>query len=811
MSNAESHFVMQKNRQQGLFQPKIPVKALLFVLCFLSFNAWSASEKQADYSMNPSTVNPSTVNSNTVNPNATLLDNNPCAPALIATPQKIPAVIKNTKTKTPAEQHIEADKLSQPDNNQYLLEGSAVFKQPGLVVLSDKALFNKQQQTAQFDGHIEVHQPEITITAQQAKINNQQKTAVLTDTKYQILPSRVHGKSKQISIDEKAQQAALARASLTTCKVNSDQSVDWDLKSDELTINNKTRRVVGKNTTIYFKDIPVFYTPYFDYPLDDRASGLLFPEIGSYKSITQNSSNQYIKIPYYFNIAPNIDDTLTAIPMTQRGLAVENEFRYLSKDYGITHKAQITLTGLQDQLTKSEGLVSADTDGNLVYGDKISDRWRASIKAEQNWGHGFSSNINWDEVSDENFFADIPVQNELKTASQKLRTAQLNYQNGDFSSYIQLLSYLRLQNAAVNYEKRPEIGASYSKYFNHFNMELNATATEFVNPVSSVGKPEATRLHFAPTLTHKVENNYGYLQTTLVANETQYFMKNNGYNPANESNIERFIPQFAVRGGLTFERDVTLAGQNFTQTLEPEIQYLYTPYEDQSNIALFDTDNRSLAFSNLFELNRFTGYDRIGDTSQIATALTTKLLTPQGLKVAEAGIGQIAYLADRKVTLTNTPETDGFSDIFVKFGLNLQDWYASSTIQLDRSKYTLTNANNRIRWQPSKATTILVNHTLTNRNEPDETEMISMGGYTKINNTWNLGLYSSYDLREKDLYETQIGLRYDSCCWAAEIIAERTQLENGLYNDGIQIQFELKGLSSSGSKFQQDLNKRLNF
>jgi len=807
MSNAESHFVMQKNHKQWLIRlqplsknkPTNSLKALLFVLCLTPYQAWS----------NSSTPNNNAPNA--LNPNALKLDSNRCAPALIAKPQAIPPVVKGAKSNTPVEQNLEADNLSQPNNNEYVLSGSAVLKQPGLVVLSDKASFNKQQKTAEFNGNIELHQPDITIVAKHAKINNDSKTATLGDAQYQMLPSRVHGKSKQITINEKEQQASLAMASLTTCKINKDQSTDWNLKFDELKINNKTRRVVGKNTVLYFKDVPVFYTPYFYYPLDDRASGLLFPEIGSYKSLTQTSTNQYLKIPYYFNIAPNMDDTLTAIPMTQRGLALENEFRYISQDYGVTHQAQITLTGLQDQLTKSEGLVSADTNGDLVYGDKITDRWRASIKAQQNWGHGFSSNIDWDEVSDENFFADIPVQSDLKTATQKLRTAQLNYRNGNFDSYIQLLSYLRLQNAEVNYEKRPEIGVNYSKYIDNFNFDLNGTATEFVNPVSSAGKAEGTRLNFSPTLTHKLQNSYGYLQTSLVANTTQYNMKNNGFNPSNESNIERFVPQFAVRGGLTFERNVSLAGQSFIQTLEPEVQYLYTPYQNQSDITLFDTDNSSLAFSNLFAFNRFTGYDRIGDTSQISTALTTKLLTPQGLQVAEAGIGQIAYLADRKVTLDNVTETDGFSDIYVKLGLNLQDWYASSTMQLDRTDYTLTNANSRIRWQPNSQTTLLVNHSLYNKYKTDETEMLSMGGYTQINDTWNLGLYSSYDMREKDLYETQIGLRYDTCCWAAEIIAERTQLSNGLYNDGIGIQFELKGLSSGGGKFQQELNDKLNF
>jgi len=809
MSNPESHFVMQKNPKQWLIRLQYlsknkstnPLKALLIVLCLTPYQAWSNSST-------PLTV----INSDeSVNPNALQLNNNPCAPALIAEPQVIPPLVKGAKSSAPSEQHLEADNLTQPNSNQYFLSGTAVFTQPGLVVLSDTATFNKQQKTAQFDGNIELHQPDITILAKHAHINNNSKTAVLDDTRYQMLPSRVHGKSKQITINEKDQEAALAKASLTTCKINKDQSTDWDLKFDELKIDNKTRRVVGKNTVLYFKDVPVFYTPYFDYPLDDRASGLLFPEIGSYKSLTQTSTNQYLKIPYYFNIAPNMDDTLTAIPMTQRGLALENEFRYISQDYGVTHQAQITLTGLQDQLTKSEGLVSADTNGNLVYGNKVTDRWRASIKAQQNWGYGFSSNIDWDEVSDENFFADIPVQTELKTATQKLRTAQLNYNDGNLSSYIQLLSYLRLQNAEVNYEKRPEIGASYSKYIGNFNLDLNGTATEFVSPVSSAGKAEGTRFNFSPILTHKLQNSYGYLQTSMVANATQYNMKDNGYNPSNKTSIDRFIPQFAVRGGLTFERDVNLAGQSYIQTLEPEVQYLYTPYQNQSDITLFDTDNSSLAFSNLFAFNRFTGYDRIGDTSQVSAALTTKLLTSQGLQVAEAGIGQIAYLADRKVTLDNVPETNGFSDIYVKFGLTLQDWYASSTMQLDRTDYTLTNANSRIRWQPTNKTTVLINHSLYNKYELDETEMLSMGGYTQINDTWNLGIYSSYDMREKDLYETQIGLRYDSCCWAAEIIAERTQLSNGLYNDGIGIQFELKGLSSSGSKFKQELNDKLNF
>lgn len=801
MSNYESHFIVSKvikNRIsmtiENTVTSHIRLNTILCLLCFIPNQAWSEEFKTDHAAKN-------------ANPAANVLTTTPCAPQLIAAPQKITP--KDPKQTNPP-QHIEADRLLQPSKNEYLLQGRARLNQPGLVVLSDEAVLNKQTKTAVFNGHVELHQPELTITADNAKVDNQQETAVLNNTRYQILPSLTHGKSKNIQLDQKKQQAALARASLTTCKVNPDQSVDWDLKFDELTINNNTRRVVGKNTTLYFKDIPIFYTPYFDYPLDDRASGLLFPEFGSYKSLTQNESNQYVKIPYYFNIAPNMDDTLTAIPMTQRGLALENEFRYIAKNNDITHGAKITLTGLQDNLTASEGIVSSDLEGNLIYGDKRSERWRASIEANQNWGYGFSSSLNWDEVSDESFFADIPVQNNLKTATQKQRNAQVNYKDNAFSAYVQLLSYLRLQNAAINYEKRPEIGASYAKYLGNFDFEIAATVTDFVTPVAVADKYEAVRFHTAPTLSYQIQNSYAHLRTTLVANQTQYNMRDDGFSEPDKNSISRFVPQMAIRGGLIFERNFDFNKQNYIQTLEPEMQYLYTPYEDQSNITLFDTADRSLDFSNLFALNRFTGADLIGDTRQVSAALTSKLLSPEGRPIAEAGVGQIAYLEDRRVTLNNIPETEKVSDIFVKLGLHFNEWYFASTTQLDSRDQHLTNANTRLKWQRNNNLALL-NHTLNNQGTSFETEMLSLGGYTKINSKWDLGIYSSYDLREEDFYEMQLGLRYDSCCWAAEFIAERTQLENGLYNDGIQVQFELKGLSSSSAKFKQALTERLNF
>ncbi|QCU89669.1 LPS-assembly protein LptD [Thiomicrorhabdus sediminis] len=717
-----------------------------------------------------------------------------CQPQLIS-PQ--PAIPSNADAQ--GQQQLEADQLSQPSQDQYLMQGQAVIKQPGMVIKTDQALYNKSTEQAKLSGHVEIHQNDLIIKAEKALLDNQKQQAQLDNTEYQILPSRAYGEAKSIQSDQKNEVTSLDQASLTSCPLNTDQSKDWDFKFDSLEINNQSRRVVGRNTVLYFKGVPIFYTPYFDYPLDDRASGLLFPETGSYKSINSTQSEQYFKQPYYFNIAANMDDTLSVMPMSKRGLVVDNEFRFLQQSSNPQNSRQnqqfagsLQLSAIQD---------SYDNE----------DRWRARFDSQQLWGHGFSSSIAWDSVSDKNFYADIPVDKTLNTATLKQRHAQINYRQGNLSTYLQVLNYLELQNSSDNYEKLPEFGLLYSKSWQQTRLDFNATATQFAVSSSNHTKPEALRIHLAPRLTHQLRKPYGKLTTTLVANQTQYQMEDNGNNPTGKETLNRFVPQFALRGNLIFDRDLELFGKNYSQTLEPELQYLYTPYVDQSDISLFDSAERSLDFNNLFALNRFSGYDRIADSNQLSLAINSKLYEVSGEQIAQIGIGQIYYLQDRKVGLNgNSLQTDKVSDYFAHIGVQKQNLSASSTMQLDKDSQSLLSSNSRLKWQNDKHT-VLINHSLYNKTQADESEFLSFGGYTRINNRWDLGIYTSYDMKDNRHSASQLGIRYDSCCWALEMIAERTQLENGLYNDGIQFQFELKGLSSSQSKFKQDLTNKLNF
>ena len=725
---------------------------------------------------------------------------------------------------------LNADELSQPQPNLYELKGAVKISQPGTVMFADKIQYQKDNEQVSAFGHVELHRNDLIIQAKEAHLNNQQQTAELIEARYQMKPSRAHGEAKRIAVDQTRNIAKLENATFTTCPIQktlrqvqdedtqmttiTDEKVAWQLSFGEVEINQQSRRLIGKDTTLKFHNVPIFYSPYFDFPLDNRASGLLFPEFGSYKALTDDRARIYYKQPYYFNLAENYDDTLTPMYLENRGLVLENEFRYLQQTGSVKHRGALTVTGLNDSETAKNGL--AYIDGNeVVYGETIEQRWRTKLIADQVWSPNLTSSVLWHASSDENFFADIPVEQRYKSVTNIERYLKADYREDNWHAYAQYLDYLPLRDAVTNYEKRPEIGAQYYKNVGNLRFNITAETTQFAVSNGNDGLPEAQRTRLTPELSYGVNKSYGYLQAKMVANTLNYAMQDNGYNTTGQSSFNHTVMQYALRGGLLFERNVSFGGNRYIQTLEPELQYLLVPYVDQTKVPLFDTRDKSLDFSNLFALNRFSGFDRIGDTRQVTAALTSKILSPQGRPFLEAGIGQVLYLEDRQVTLSESNNSDAIiteqSDYFVKLGMTTDKLYLASTSQFSQDSAELINANSRMRWNFTDKTKLLLNHTLSDNQQPDEKETIGVGATFKLNNQWQAGTYWNYDFSNGVRNEMTNALRYDDCCWAGELSVEKTQLENGLYNYSFQFLIEFKGLSSSNHSFDDYLSSKLNF
>lgn len=726
----------------------------------------------------------------------------PCVVEWIATPQNLPPLGALT--------NVSGDQLTQTQKDQFTLVGQARLSQPGLVLLSDQLFYDRNQQMVRAFGAVELHQTDAILLGSLAEFNQTNQSGFVNDVVYQFSDSRAHGEAQRIEFSQQTRISELNKASFTTCPLN-DQA--WYIAFNKLEINDPKRRLYGYHSTLYFKDVPVLYTPYIDFPLDDRASGLLFPTFGSHKNAAQTNPLGYLSVPYYFNIAPNMDDTLSVMMMEQRGLVLDNEFRYLQPN----HRGELRVAALHDQLTAKQGMRYVKPNGELATDAAITDRWRMSFNGQQTWAKGLTSDLVWHDVSDPDFYNDVPLSlsdsQSINKASYLNRHVKLNYRQGPVQAHIQHYGYLPLRNAALNYEKHPEIGLNVGQSFGNWRLNLYSEATEFTLPEAST-RVIGTRLVTQPSLQYQLHKPYGHLQAQVKANYREYNLTNN--DPLTlDAQSSNTVMQYALRGGLVFERDLNLFGRDFIQTLEPELQYLHVPFVNQGRLPIFDTAAASLDFSNLFQLNRFSGVDRIGDTQQITAALTTKLLTHQGEPLADAAIGQIVFLADRQVGLsTSQVDATERSDYFVKLGLTLDKFYLSSNARFDSDTQALSNLQNRLRWNAAQRLNLLAVHQALNINHADpsqRTNTLASGLVVKLGHQWEFASYINYDIEQQQRRETATGLRYDSCCWASELIFEEAQLADGRYNYGVKYVIEFKGLSTLGNRLRDTIDKTLNF
>jgi len=731
-----------------------------------------------------------------------------CLPQWIASPKPVPPLTNKVN-------QAQAQQLTQPNAQNYHLKGQVELAHPGSLLLSNEAIINRQKQTAQAWGQVRLYRKSIMITADKLILNQAKQTAQAKKIEYQFTQNRSHGTAKIAHLNQMTQIADLKSATYTTCPMThydwlshfkSNQTPPtkhyaWELNFSTLEINNQKRRIYGTNTWLTFQQVPIFYTPYLSIPMDKRASGLLFPTFGSHKSINRADKQNYFAQPYYFNLAPNVDDTLTAILLQDSGLVLDNEFRYQASN----HQAVIKFSGLNDQKAKQQGLPTQ--------------RGSAQIDATQSWDQwlkGLSSNEHWVKASDRQYFNDIPVNPSLENITQTNRQVNLNYQQPHLTAHLNMTDSLRLGNSTTyNYEKRPEFSISYQNNLKqdleHIHYQVGGIMTEFElanNPNNA--RPEGQRSVFNPSIKYSQNKPYGFIESQLVLNHIQYNLQHLNLGSVSP-NIT--VPQWGLKSGLNFERNGTWGHTGYIQTLEPVIQYLYVPYQNQSNTPLFDTSTHSLDFSNLFSYNRFSGYDRIGDTQQVSAALTTRFLTEEGKPLGEAGIGQIFYLADQKVQLSSgTPaSTQRQSDYFVKLGATIGPFYFSSTSQFSNQNFELTNANSRAKLSLSPNFKLLMTDKVANLNRPGEQEEAAAGFYWRINGQWSIGSYANYNFTQNLRTEMTSAIRYESCCWASELSVKEAQLSNGLYNYTIAYNFELKGLSSVGTRFKDYLSNQLNF
>lgn len=689
-----------------------------------------------------------------------------------------------------------ADHAEFEQNGDILLNGDAQIIRPTDRISGNTLTYQKKpEKRITGSGNLWYETPDFTLNADHGWLEPQQHQGELNDIRYWLYSRRASGVANRVEQhSETAYQ--LFTADYSTCP---SASKAWDISAKRIDLDRATGRGQAYDAVLHAGGIPVFYTPYFDFPIDNRRqSGLLYPTFGS----STTGGFEY-KQPYYWNIAPNMDATITPHLFTRRGLGLDTEFRYL-------HRFGNTGTGY-DQVN----LFWLPHD--RVYGSK---RWSLAFKDRAQ----VSTNLNYDlsinRVSDQYFFTDFSTNLFQSTTDFLPSQFNLNTTAGGWSLGVMALQYQTVNPliAPSDYPYRimPRVTASRIFDFGLADLSLVADATRFSHPYASATTGQ--RLHIAPSLYHEFRDSWYAVTPRLTLDATAYQLSRGTSDPLYQAtnpqdNPTRVLPITSLDSKLFFERSYGATGRYLSQ-IEPRLYYLYVPYRDQSNIPLFDTGLTTLSYSQLFTDNRFSGGDRISDANALTYGVSWSLIdTEQGTEPLSLRIAQRYNFSQVRVIPTldkggSTVVAEAYSDIN-------KHWNGSFTAEYESDTGHIGRTQTRIGYRADLGSVANVSYFTKPTDTTSGYRQADVSFAWQANKHWQVLGRLGYDFGQNKMVQSLLGIGYDSCCWAARVALKRyvvTPDTSGItatpkYSNAILFEVELKGLANFGqtNRFQQEI------
>lgn len=673
---------------------------------------------------------------------------------------------------------VNADQSKTTDNNFTTLSGNVHLNKGNKHLYAQEAAIDHDRELATFQGKVIYREPDTLMLSQNAQFDQQQGTTELNQVEFVFHGQSIRGDAERVvKLDN--EDVYITDGRYTRCEPGNE---DWVLSGSEIVLYQEEGYGVAKHATIRVAGIPVFYMPYFTFPIDDRRkSGFLFPSAGYTKD-----NGVDIAAPYYFNIAPNIDDTLTPRYLGERGLMLENEFRYLNE------------SGFYEL---NLGFLPNDD----LYG---KDRWLLGINHSGSPFDNTRTFIDYNAVSDNDYFDDLSTNLNISKETHLDKLIGMNYSGDGWNASAKLHGYQTITTANKPYQKLPELNFSGSEQFkdDQIGVSYSATHTNFYRDNSSfTGIDAATgqRFHGQASASTDFTWPWAYIRPKATLAYTQYQLSDQP--TTTEESPSRTLPIFSVDSGIYLDREMTIGDKRYTHTLEPRLFYLYVPYEDQSDLPEFDSSELSFSYGQLFRENRFSGRDRIGDANQLTLGLTNRILEDNGAELGHISVGQIFYFEDRQVRLDKSaPELTNDISNFAAEGL----WQVSKHMRFtgdaewENNDFTLIKRNLKLSYNSDRDHQFNLGYRYTEGDlEQAEASMI-----WPLNGNWSVVGRWLQDLEEKEALDQIVGLEYENCCWRVRTVF-RSWVDDDAddrKNNGIFLQFTLKGLGTVGTQATGD-------
>ena len=695
---------------------------------------------------------------------------------------------------------IDADRIEGVSGKETTAQGNATLRKGDLSVRADSLKYQEESEEVEASGNVRFESGGNVVSGPNLRYRIPDATGMFEKPEFTFAPRVPRASFGQQPVSARGQAESIEFLGedririkdgfFTSCKPGDDS---WLIRADQLDLDFTREVGTARGGSVIFKGVPIIAAPEFDFPLNNqRKSGLLPPSIG-----TTGKSGPELAVPYYLNLAPNYDLTLTPRYMQKRGTQIAEQFRYL--------------------LPHHNGELRAEQIPN----DQVTDTSRRAIAFVHNYSQDgrLAGGLNLNKVSDDNYFRDLATRINVTSQATLPREGYLTY-NGDWwgaGSYsatgrVQTFQVLQDPENPIlpPYGRTPQLTFStLRQYAGGFDLGTAAEFVSFSHPTQVIGK----RSTIYPNLRLPLITPGAYLTPKLGLHYTYYSLEQIPGTPLNTpmfpDTINRSLPVFSLDSGLIFERETQAQGQSVLHTLEPRVFYVRIPFKDQNQIPLFDTAIADFNYAQIFSENSFSGGDRINDADQLTVALTSRALwSSSGQEMLRGTIAQRYYFKDQQVTLnpTDPPRTYNSSDWLAALsGRVAQHWSSEVTTQYNQRDNQFERLTVSTRYQPEPFKTLNLSY----RFLRDQINQVDLSGQWPLYGRWyGVGRFN-YSLPDRRTVESIGGLEYGADCWIGRIALQRFALTAGESTRSFFLHLELNGFSRLGSNPLEALKRNV--
>jgi LPS-assembly protein len=695
-----------------------------------------------------------------------------------------------------------------------VMQGGAELRRHDTVMRADRIEHDKRTGETKAQGNVLINRNGDRFTGPDAEVNVNTHWGHFNQPEYSLLKNEGKGDARRV--DFMGDDRTLVHdGRYSTCPrpPGSTWMPDWIVRASSIELDRVEDIGIAKSGVIEFKGVPILAAPILSFPLSDqRKTGALPPSL----SISTQSGVE-LTTPYYFNIAPNYDATVTPTLMTKRGLDLSGEFRYLQPAY---------LGNLRASYMPSDRL-------------RDDDRWAVAFRHNQQLtrplggGGPLGLRVNLNKVSDDNYWRDFPRTITSLTSRLLYNEVLLGWNAGPWSASAGMYRYQTLQDVDAPitppFDRLPSMGFAYEQpnltLFGApgWDLSLSTNVTRFERSVLSAGVSTGQKIGGDRAVAVAQIGRRWQAPGWYVMPKAQVHLARYGNDNTTGSTVSasRSVPTVSIDSGLVFERPAEFFGTRYIQTLEPRAFATWTPFRDQSKLPNYDSASRSFNYSSMFAEHAFSGNDRISDTRAVTVGVSSRLLDPAtGAEVVRLGVAQRALLADQLVTLPGgSPVTERLSDTL--FAARVQ-WDPLWSVDANVQYNTKTRESRRTtlggRYTPGPYRVLSAAY----RIEKGVSEQLDLGWQWPLSGIWGrapdpvpgraLGpgqWYGvgrlNYSMPDRKLVDVIAGFEYDAGCWLGRIVMERLQTSSNTSDRRILFQLEFNGFSKVGGSSLQSI------